>query len=700
MSANKKDNIEAWLQNVRQPPWIPDPSIPPVPPVPAVPPLRVPPLMRPFPAFNAENEYRDQLPLQPQPPPNVAKTPEYQRPDRHGDMGRPPDAASSPASPAEAPTKPSVPLPPTPAKWPLRPALKNAQAYRKQWADADKGAAQLPGKALKPCLVAPAFAAKEDTVVRFLLLSARNLDPVDNRDSCCPYVVFKLGNEKYISKVMEDTNDPVWNEPFDIFVPVGNSLYLQIMIMDKDPAASTDFIGRFNLNLVDYQYGATYEVKQDLDDNAGTIKFRMALEKVGSRDFAEVCDIPTRQTLALIRKRISDSYERWSVGGELHDVGEVLVLAYRASTIAPNYSENKLNAICVVELAPKMLWNKGDPKTVNPTWNTMYRMKVTDIHAVLQVTVLTDVKKQEFLGTVAFPLISVDSRKKQWYALKDESYEKTTGGFILLEIDLIYNPVKAIIGCFKDKGPGPPALNDTELTRSALTRNMSRVKAVYQRYKRTKRFVLGCFRWESIPRSVIALTLFTWLTLKGEPYMVPLVAASLFFAGMIVSCCCPFEDDDKDFQEDGQQSEEESSRQSLKGKLVRLQEMAATMQNTMGAVASYGERLHNTMVFADPFVSRMFLVILLGAGFLAYIVPARYWILIIGLRKFGRGFLKRYGGAKESGYDLLHLFNRTPDNLEKARYSTPLPDTDTVPRGTFAAKSTFSLKSLRRLLFS
>ncbi|XP_065311697.1 multiple C2 and transmembrane domain-containing protein 1-like isoform X2 [Dermacentor albipictus] len=596
MSANKKDNIEAWLQNVRQPPWIPDPPIPPVPPVPAVPPLRAPPLMRPFPAFNAENEYRDQSPLQSPPPPNVAKAPEYQRPDRHGDMFRPPDAARSPASPAspiEAPTKPSAPRPPTPAKWPLRPALKNAQGYRKEWADAGRGAAaQLPEKAPKPAVVAPAFAAKEDSVIRFLLLSARNLDPVDARDSCSPYVVFKLGNEKYISKVKEDTNDPVWNEPFDIFVPVGNSLLLQIMIMDKDPAASTDFIGRFNLNLVDYKYGATYEVKQDLDDNAGTIRFRMALEKVGSTDFAEVCDIPTRQTLELLRQRISDTYACWSFGGELRDVGEVLVLAYRASTIAPNYNESKLNAICVVELAPKMLWNKGDPKTVNPTWNTMYRMKVTDIHAVLQVTVLTDDKKQEFLGTVAFPLISVDSRRKQWYALKDENYEKTTGGFILLEIDLIYNPVKAIIGCFKDKGPGPPALNDTELTRRALTRNMSRVKAVYQRYKRTERFVLGCFKWESIPRSMIALTLFTWLTLKGEPYMVPLVGASLFFAGMIVSCCCPFDDDDKDFQEDGQQSEEESSRQSLKGKLVRLQEMAATMQNTMGAVASYGERIH------------------------------------------------------------------------------------------------------------
>lgn len=693
MSANKKDNIQAWLRSVRQPPWITDASIPAVPPVPAVPELQLPPLMRPFPAFNAENEYRDQSPLQRQPPLTVAPTPEYQLPERQGDKSRPDAAASSPAPTAETPTKP---FPPTPVKWPLRPVLKNAQAYRKKSADADKGA-QLPGKAPKSNLLTTAFAAREDTVVRFLLLRAHNLDPIDDRESCCPYVVFKLGNEKYTSKVMEDTNDPVWNEPFDIFVPVGNSLFLQVMIMDKDPAATTDFIGRFNLNLVDYQYGATYEVKQDLDDNAGTIRFRMALERVGAWDFAEVCDIPTRQTLELIRKRISDAYERWSVGGELHDVGEVLVLAHRASTIAPNYSENKLNAICVVELAPKMLWNKGDPKTVNPTWNTMYRMKVTDIHAVLQVTVLTDVKKQEFLGTVAFPLISVDSRKKQWYALKDETLDKTTGGFILLEIDLIYNPVKAVICCFKDKGPGPPALNDTELTRSALTRNMSRVKAVYQRYKRIQGFVLGCFSWDSIPRSMISLSLFTWLTLKGEPYMVPLVGALLFFAEMIVSCCCPFDDEDQEFQDDGQQSEEEGSRQSLKAKLVRLQEMAATMQNTMGAVASYGERLHNTMVFADPFVSRMFLAMLLVAGFLAYIVPARYWILMIGLRKFARGFLKKYAGRKDSGYDLLHLFNRTPDNLEKSRYSMALPDTGTVPRGTFAAKSTFSLQSLRRL---
>nr|XP_037274598.1 multiple C2 and transmembrane domain-containing protein 2-like [Rhipicephalus microplus] len=305
------------------------------------------------------------------------------------------------------------------------------------------------------------------------------------------------------------------------------------------------------------------------------------------------------------------------------------VTAHRASTIAPPGSESNLNAICVVELSPKMLWNKGDPKTINPTWSTMYRLKVTDIHAVLQVTVLTDVKKQEFLGTVAFPLISVDSGKKQWYALKDQNLDNTTGGFILLEIDLIYNPMKALICCFKDKGPGPPALNETELTRAALTRNMARLKALYEYYKRITDFFIGCFNWVSIPRSIISLVLFSWLTLKGEPYMVPLIGALLFFAEMIAVLVLPVEEDRELFRE-GQQSDDDSSRQSLKGKLARLQEIAATMQNTMGTVASYGERLINTITFADPFVSRIFLAMLVGAGVAAYIVPARYWALMFG----------------------------------------------------------------------
>ncbi|KAL1438966.1 hypothetical protein MTO96_047444 [Rhipicephalus appendiculatus] len=252
MSADKKENIRAWLQAVRRPPWISVSETPPVPPVPPVPPP-VPPLLRPFPAFNANDENRGQL----LPPPNAA--PGYQLPDRHGDRILP-DATAVEGEP----TKPANP--PTPAKWPLRPVLKSAQAYKKQAADADKRTQQQqqqqPAKAPKVGVVPKAYAAREDTVVRFLLLKARDLDPVDDRESCSPYVVFKLGNEKYVSKVIEDTNDPVWNEPFDIFVPVGNSLLLQVMIMDKDPAATSDFIGR--LDHYFYKLDLIYENSREL----------------------------------------------------------------------------------------------------------------------------------------------------------------------------------------------------------------------------------------------------------------------------------------------------------------------------------------------------------------------------------------------------------------------------------------------------
>ncbi|XP_077553657.1 multiple C2 and transmembrane domain-containing protein 1-like [Haemaphysalis longicornis] len=596
--------------------------------------------------------------------------------------------------------------PPMASKFPLRPVLKKEQAQRKLAADAPKEA-QHPEHGASTSLVKSAapsqlFACKEDSMVRFLLLNGRDLDPVDDRDSCDPYVVFKLGNEKYTSRVIEDSNDPVWNEPFDIFVGKGKSFLLQVMVMDKDPTATSDFIGRFNMNLTEYEYGEMYEVKQELDDDAGEISFRMALEKVNSDECSEVCDIPSRRTLELMRRHIASIYVRWNMAHHRPDLGEVLVLVHRASTIAPPYDEDKLDAFCAVELGPKMLWNRGNPKTVSPIWNTMFRMRVKDIHAVLQVTVVSDMKNKDIIGAVAFPLISVETGKKLWFALKDQNLEKDTGGFILLELYLIYNTLKAAVKCLKKKDPGPQALNDRELTRAALTRNMARVKAAYRRFKRLEKYFIGCIRWDSIPRSVIALVVFVCLTLHGEPYMVPWIGALFFLAEPFFYCGVG---DDDEVRAGGwiyrasfaHGTVSCMSKESLKSKLRRLQSMAATMQNAMGAVASYAERAHNVLVFTDPFVSKMFLFMLIGSGCLAYIVPARYWILMLGLRLFIRGFLKRTGVIKDRGNDLRNLFQRTPDNFELSRYSVPLPSSDTIPRGTFAAKPTFSLRSLRRL---
>lgn len=50
----------------------------------------------------------------------------------------------------------------------------------------------------------PTVCAK-DTVVQFLLINADDLDTMDDRDTCDPYVVFTLGAEKYTSRVRRRT---------------------------------------------------------------------------------------------------------------------------------------------------------------------------------------------------------------------------------------------------------------------------------------------------------------------------------------------------------------------------------------------------------------------------------------------------------------------------------------------------------------
>jgi hypothetical protein len=65
----------------------------------------------------------------------------------------------------------------------------------------------------------------------------------------------------------------------------------------------------------------------------------------------------------------------------------------------------------------------------------------------LEVTVLDEDKNKvyEFLGKIEIPLINVQNGKRKVYALKDKKLTSRTKGCIELELDVIYNPVKAII---------------------------------------------------------------------------------------------------------------------------------------------------------------------------------------------------------------------------------------------------------------
>ncbi|CAN8006302.1 unnamed protein product, partial [Ixodes hexagonus] len=165
-----------------------------------------------------------------------------------------------------------------------------------------------------------------------------------------------------------------------------------------------------------------------------------------------------------------------------------------------------------------------------------------------------------------------------WYPLKDTRLSKNTGGYILLEVDLIYNPFKAAIQSFREKAPPPQALACGDLSRHALTRNVSRCHVLYRRFKEIKTYVRSCFTWESTPRSVISLVIFVWLSLCLQLYMIPWLLVALFCTDLLVFSLWSSNPIDE-------------SKQSLKRRLTNLQDAAASMQNAMGKAASYGERL-------------------------------------------------------------------------------------------------------------
>ncbi|KIH50485.1 hypothetical protein ANCDUO_19436, partial [Ancylostoma duodenale] len=78
---------------------------------------------------------------------------------------------------------------------------------------------------------------------------------------------------------------------------------------------------------------------------------------------------------------------------------------------------------------------------------------VKDIHTCLEVTVYDEDpnNKFEFLGKVVIPLMSIKNCERRWYALKDKKLNTRVKGEILLELDVIWNPVRAAIRTFNPR---------------------------------------------------------------------------------------------------------------------------------------------------------------------------------------------------------------------------------------------------------
>jgi hypothetical protein len=132
---------------------------------------------------------------------------------------------------------------------------------------------------------------------------------------------------------------------------------------------------------------------------------------------------------------------------------------------------------------------------------------VKDIHEVLEVTIYDEDpnKKVEFLGKVAIPLLKIRNCEKRWYGLKDRKLRIPVKGRVLLEMDVLWNPVKAAVRTFNPREQKFLA-QEQRFKRAILVNNWNRLKDFWDGVIEYRDYMRSCLTWESYTRSITAMT--------------------------------------------------------------------------------------------------------------------------------------------------------------------------------------------------
>ncbi|XP_046427273.1 multiple C2 and transmembrane domain-containing protein isoform X3 [Neodiprion fabricii] len=549
------------------------------------------------------------------------------------------------------------------------------------------------------------------SVVTIVLVEAKNLLPMDIEGLSDPYVKFRLGTEKYKSKVVHKTLSPVWLEQFDLhlYEDVGFGQELEVTIWDRDKSRD-DLMGRAVINLATLEREKTHRLWRDLEDGAGSVFLLLTISGTTASetisDLAAHEETPQEKALLLQRYSLLKTFQR------PQDVGHLTVKVFRAQGLAAADLGGKSDPFCVLELVNARLQTQTEYKTLAPNWQKIFTFNVKDINSVLEVTVYDEDRdhKVEFLGKVAIPLLRIHNGEKRWYALKDKKLRGRAKGNspqILMEMTVIWNPLRA---CARTLNPKERKYMEPEVKfkRQVFLRNVLRLKAIIVFFIDNSKYIQSCFEWESTPRSVIAFALFILLCYYFEPYMIPTAALLVFLKYYIVALVTGWpayhpsgnslsSHDSNDLgsdeapstpggldDDDDEDDKDKEEKKSLKERLQAIQEVTQTVQNSIGYIASLGESIKNTFNFTVPYLSYLAMVLAFLGAVVLYFVPIRYLIMAWGVNKFFRKILRPHTVPNN---ELLDLLSRVPNDEDLISYRElkPVPTPDCERSGVGGA---------------
>ncbi|XP_055009345.1 multiple C2 and transmembrane domain-containing protein 1 isoform X3 [Boleophthalmus pectinirostris] len=506
-------------------------------------------------------------------------------------------------------------------------------------------------------------------IVNIALIEGRNLTPMDPNGLSDPYARFRLGHQKYRSKTVPKTLNPQWREQFDLHLYEETGEVLEITVWDRDTGRRDDFIGRCQLDLSTLAKEQTHHLELPLEETQGYVVLLVTLTASTHVSIADLSvtplDDPQEQSEILRRYSVLRSFSK------MKDVGIVQVKVMRAEGLMAADVTGKSDPFCVLELNNDRLQTHTVYKNLNPEWNKVFTFNVKDIHSVLEVTVFDEDRDRsaDFLGKVAIPLLRVQNGEQKGYALKNKQLTGPTKGLLFLEIDVIYNKVKA---AFRTVVPAEQKYIEEEqkVSKQLLQQNFNRAKRCIMVLLSYGTYINSCFEWESAQRSLISFVLFVVVVWNFELYMLPFALLLLliwnYFFSMSrdssdasVEAMFEWEDEEED------KDDKESEPKGFMDKLYAIQDVFISVQNALDEVASFGERIKNTINWTVPFLSWLAITALCLATVLLYLIPLRYLVLAWGINKFTKKLRDPY---MIDNNEVLDFLSRVPSDVQVMQY--------------------------------
>ncbi|NXN36308.1 MCTP1 protein, partial [Rhinoptilus africanus] len=487
-------------------------------------------------------------------------------------------------------------------------------------------------------------------IVSITLIEGRELKAMDANGLSDPYVKFRLGHQKYKSKIMPKTLNPQWREQFDFHLYEERGGIIDITVWDKDAGKRDDFIGRCQVDLSNLSKEHTHKLEMPLEEGEGCLVLLVTLTASAAVTISDLSLNSLEDQKE--REEILKRYSLMAMFHNMKDVGFLQVKVIRAEALMAadvtgkdsfSFRDSKYcsksDPFCVVELNNDRLLTHTVYKNLNPEWNKVFTFNIKDIHSVLEVTVYDEDRDRsaDFLGKVAIPLLSIQNGEQKAYVLKNKQLTGPTKGVIYLEIDVIFNAVKASIRTLMPKEQ-KYIEEENRLSKQLLVRNFIRTKRCIMVLINAAYYISSCFDWDSPPRSLAAFLLFLFVVWNFELYMIPLALLLLLAWNyfLIISGKdnrqhdTVVEDMLEDEEEEDDRDDKDSEKKGFMNRLYAIQEVCVSVQNILDEVASFGERIKNTFNWTVPFLSCLAIVALFVFTLILYFIPLRYIVLVWG----------------------------------------------------------------------